>query len=172
MMWCSACCFEATLHQILTELCRLEYFGKLFVSGQLLLQFTSDQAETWFIVRPWYRAAHIYSRLLSTKYQQSYVPLKFSVNFSFPPLTPPTVYIWSRLNVIYSKNMMWSSANYFKVTVHQILAELCPFENFCKFFVSGLFLLQFTSDQAETWFIVTPWSGAGHIILRLQSTIH
>ena len=123
-MWCSACCFEATLHQILTELCPLEYFGKLFVSGQLLLQFTSDQAETWFIVRPWYRAAHIYSRLQSIKYQQSYFPLKFSVNFSLPQLTPPTVYIWSCLNLIYSKNMMWSSANYFKDTVHQILAVM------------------------------------------------
>ena len=146
-------------------------FGNLFVSGQLLLQFTSDQAETWFIVRPWYRAAHIYSRLQSTKYQQSYVPLKFSVNFSFPPLTPPTVYIWSRLNLIYSKNMMWSSANYFKVTVHQILAVM-PLWKFLYFFCLGLFLLQFTLDQAETWFIVTPWSGAGHIILRLQSTIY
>ena len=28
--------------------------------------------------------------------------------------------------------IMWSSAYYFEVTVHQILAELCPFENFCK----------------------------------------
>ena len=111
------------------KLCSLEYFGKLFVSGQLLLQFTSDQAETWFIVRPWYWAAHIYSRLQSTKYQQSYVPLKFSVNFSLPPLTPPTVYIWSRLNLIYGKNMKWSRAYYFEVTVHHILAELCPFEN-------------------------------------------
>ena len=29
---------------------------------------------------------------------------------------------------------MWNSAYCFKVTVHQILAELCPFENFGKFF--------------------------------------
>ena len=168
-MWCSACCFEATLHQILTELCPLEYFGKLFISGQLLLQFTSDQAETWLIVRPWYWAAHIYSRLQSTKYQL--FPLKFSVNLSLPQLTPPTVYIWSRLNLIYSKNMMWSSANYFKVTVHQVLAVM-PLWKFLKFFCFRLILLQFTLDQAETWFIVTPWSGAGHIILRLQSTIY
>ena len=32
--------------------------------------------------------------------------------------------------------MMWNSAYYFKVTVHLILAELCPFENFSKLFVS------------------------------------
>ena len=31
--------------------------------------------------------------------------------------------------------MMWSSAYCFEVIVHQILAELCPFENFCKLFV-------------------------------------
>ena len=31
--------------------------------------------------------------------------------------------------------MMWSSAYYFEVTVHQILAELCPFEIFFKLFV-------------------------------------
>ena len=46
--------------------------------------------------------------------------------------------------------MLWSSAYYFKVTVHQILAELYPLEYFCYFFVSGYILLQFTSDQAET----------------------
>ena len=45
--------------------------------------------------------------------------------------------------------MVWSRDYCFKVTVHKIVAELCPFENFCKFFVSGL-LLQLTSNQAET----------------------
>ena len=29
---------------------------------------------------------------------------------------------------------MWNSAYCFKVTVHQISAELCPFENFGNFF--------------------------------------
>ena len=28
--------------------------------------------------------------------------------------------------------MMWSSVYCFKVTVHQILADLCPFENFSR----------------------------------------
>ena len=32
--------------------------------------------------------------------------------------------------------MMWSSAYHFDVTVHQILAELCPFESFCKLFAA------------------------------------
>ena len=32
--------------------------------------------------------------------------------------------------------MMLSSAYYFDVTVHQILAELCPFESFFKLFVA------------------------------------
>ena len=34
--------------------------------------------------------------------------------------------------------MMWSSAYYFEVIVHQILAELCPFESFlyCKLFAT------------------------------------
>ena len=45
-------------------------------------------------------------------------------------LNPPTVYIRSSWNLICSKTMMWSSAYCFKVTVHQILAELNPFENF------------------------------------------
>ena len=30
--------------------------------------------------------------------------------------------------------MMWNSTYYLKVTVHQILTELCPFENFRKLF--------------------------------------
>ena len=46
---------------------------------------------------------------------------------------------------------MWSSAYCFEVIVHQILAELCPFENFSWLFFSGYFLLQFTSDQAESY---------------------
>ena len=54
------------------------------VSSQLLLQFTSDQAETWYIVRPWCGAVHIVSGLQATKCLQSYAPLKISVNFSFP----------------------------------------------------------------------------------------
>ena len=29
---------------------------------------------------------------------------------------------------------MWSSTYYFEVTVHQIFADLCPFESFCKLF--------------------------------------
>ena len=83
---------------------------------------------------------------------------------------------------------MWSNAYYLEVAVHQMLAELCPFENFSKLLhhdleqcilfrgnsppdsssnvplkisvnVSGLLLLQFTSDRAEAY-----------IVLRLQST--
>ena len=55
-----------------------------FVSGLLLQQFISNQAETWYIVRPWRGAAHIASALQSTKCLQNYAPLKISVNFSFP----------------------------------------------------------------------------------------
>ena len=32
--------------------------------------------------------------------------------------------------------MMWSSAYYFEITVYQILAELCHFENFHKLFAA------------------------------------
>ena len=39
----------------------------IFVSSQLLLQFTSSQAETWFIVRSLCEAAHIVSRLQSVQ---------------------------------------------------------------------------------------------------------
>ena len=52
------------------------------------------------------------------------------------------------------------------------IGSYAPLKISVIFFVSGLFLLQFTLDQAETWFTVTPWSGAGHIILRLQSSIY
>ena len=58
--------------------------------------------------------------------------------------------------------MMWSSAYYFVVTVHQILAELCPFKSFCKlftayglevivckfYFIIGIFFLQITKVMA------------------------
>ena len=56
--------FKGTV-QLLTELCP---FFTHFISGQILLQITSDQAETRFIIRPWCWAAHIVSRLQSTKY--------------------------------------------------------------------------------------------------------
>ena len=83
-------------------------------------------------------------------------------------LTPPIVYIRSSWNFVNTYTMMWSSAYLFKVTVHQILPELCPIKNFHKFFISGK-LLQFTSSQAENWFIVIrPWCAAVHIISRLQ----
>ena len=47
-------------------------------------------------------------------------------------LTSPTVYIRSSWNLVYSETMMWCSTYYFGVTVHQMFAELCPLENFCK----------------------------------------
>ena len=52
------------------------------------------------------------------------------------PPTPPVDYIILSWNFVNSCTVMWSSAYYFKVAVHQIVAELCPFENFCKCFVS------------------------------------
>ena len=58
---------------------------------------------------------------------------KFLLFFCFW-LNPPTVYIRSSWNFINSYTMMWSSTYYFKVTVHQIFADLCPFESFCKLF--------------------------------------
>ena len=42
-------------------------------------------------------------------------------------------------------NMTWSSSYCFEVTVRQISAELCPFENVGNFFVSNQLHLQFTS---------------------------
>ena len=35
--------------------------------------------------------------------------------------------------------MMWSSIYYFEVTVHQIFADLCPFESFCKLLAAYFF---------------------------------
>ena len=52
-------------------------------------------------------------------------------------LNPPTVYIRSGWNLICSKTMMWSSAYCFKVTVHQILAELTPLKISINFFFSA-----------------------------------
>ena len=47
-------------------------------------------------------------------------------------------YIIRSFSFLYVRlTMMWSNAYCFGVTVHQILAELWPFENFCKFFISG-----------------------------------
>ena len=60
---------------------------------------------------------------------------KFLLIFCFR-LNPPTVYIRSSWNFIYSYMMMWSSTYYFEVTVHQIFADLCPFERFCKLFTA------------------------------------
>ena len=45
--------------------------------------------------------------------------------------------------------MMWSSTYCFEVTVNQILAELCPFENFCKLFDKRM-LFQGYSTQILT----------------------
>ena len=36
-----------------------------------------------------------------------------------------------------------------------------------NFLISGQLLLQFTSDNAETWYIVRSWCGAGHIVSGL-----
>ena len=44
-----------------------------------------------------------------------------------------TVYVRSSWNLIYKKTMMWSSAYCFEVTVHHIIADLCPFENSINF---------------------------------------
>ena len=43
---------------------------------------------------------------------------------------------------------MWSSTDYFEVTVHQIFADLCPFESFCKLFpaLSTAYLATHTSS--------------------------
>ena len=46
--------------------------------------------------------------------------------------------LFSYLFFVNSYTMTWSSAYYFEVTVHQILAGLCSFENFCDFFLMRL----------------------------------
>ena len=92
-----------------------------------------------------------------------------SVNFRFR-LTSPIVYIRSNWNFVKTYTMIWSSAYYFEVTVHQIIPELCLIKIFHELFISGKLLLQFTSRQAKNWFIVRPWCGAARIILRLQYT--
>ena len=51
--------------------------GRIMLRGMASVrpsEFTSDQAETWYIVRPWCGAAHIVSGLQSTKCLQSYAP--------------------------------------------------------------------------------------------------
>ena len=59
---------------------------------------------------------------------------------------------------------MLSSAYYFEVTVHQTVAELCPFENFCKCFVhpykllfSGESLLLYVSIGATANYLPRPY---------------
>ena len=51
------------------------------------------------------------------------------INFLFPAKSSYSLHP-IKLKLDLSKTMMWSSAYCFKVTVHQILAELNPFENF------------------------------------------
>ena len=47
-----ACLKKKTGHVILWSLASVHRSIKFFVAGKLLLQFKSDQAETWYIVRP------------------------------------------------------------------------------------------------------------------------
>ena len=47
--------------------------------------------------------------------------------------------------------MMWSSAYCFKVTVHQILAELCPFETFVNSFGFQLTSLTIYSKSSDLY---------------------
>ena len=68
--------------------------------GTWLLKMCGHPVETWFVVRPWCGAAHIVSRLQSTKCYSRVIPLwKFLLIFRFW-LNPPTVYIWLSWNVI------------------------------------------------------------------------
>ena len=83
MMWSSAYYFKVTAQQILAEYAPLK-ISVSFSFPANSLQFTSNKAETSFIVKPWCGAAHIVSGLLSTKSLQSYAPLKISINFLFP----------------------------------------------------------------------------------------
>ena len=76
--------------------------------------------------------------------------VRLSVNFFCFRLTPPTVYIRS-LGIWLDHDGATHIVS--GVIVHQIL-ELCPFENFCKLFISGQHLLHFTSNQAETSLIL------------------
>ena len=52
----------------ITRVMPLKNFHKIFIYGELRLQFTSNQAENWFFVRPWCGAVHIILRLQFTKY--------------------------------------------------------------------------------------------------------
>ena len=60
---------------------------------------------------------------------------------------------------------MWGSAYCFKITVHLILAELCPFENSVNFLFPA-----YSFCSLHPIKILTLWCGAVHIISRLQYT--
>ena len=48
------------------------------------------------------------------------------------------VMLWPSASVCPSVNFLFLDNSYsYEVTVHQILTELCPFEIFCKHFISG-----------------------------------
>ena len=133
-MWSSAYCFQVTVHQILAELCLLKISVNFSFpanssyslhSIKLKIDLSLDHDVEQRILFQGYSPPNI----------SSVIPLwKFLLIFRF--WLNPTVYIWSSWNFINSYMMMWSSAYCFVVTVHQILAELCPFENFCELFAA------------------------------------
>ena len=64
-------------------------------------------------------------------YQQKHVLIAVKSTchkFSRLPNFPKKFNYSVNKHLVNSYAMMWSSAHYFKVRVHQILAELCPFE--------------------------------------------
>ena len=64
------------------------------------------------------------------------MPLRISVNFLFLANSSYSLHL-NKLILDFSWTKMWSSTYCFEVTVHQMLAELCPIANFSKFLISG-----------------------------------
>ena len=62
-----------------------------------------------------------YQRFLSENFQ--FLDVKFSTHLH-------------RCVFVISYTMMWSSTYYLEATVHQIVADLCPVESFCKPFAA------------------------------------
>ena len=133
MMWSRAYLFKVTVHQILAEFFPFENFCKLFVSGELLLQLTFDQAKTWFIVRSWYGAVHIVSRLQSpniSRVMPLWKFLYFVSGFSY------SLYL-IKLKLDLKLDHDVEQCILFGVYSPPYISRAMPLWKFCKLFVSG-----------------------------------
>ena len=104
-----------------------------------------------------------------------HAPFKLSVNVSIPANSAYSLHPINR-KFVNSYTMMLSSKYCFEVTVHQILAELCPIENFGILFCFQLtsFTVYIRSTELYRslymWYVLLLPTGAR--CLRLRSSCY